>query len=141
MTIRHRLSGRVRVPLPPDEAFDLFTPRGEERWVPGWHPRFPVDGADDTEPGTVFETVHDGDTTIWLVLARDPHRRRISYARVTPGHRAGTVTVDIAGDGTATVTYDLTALTGEAARDLDAFAAAYPAHLRSWEDAIAAHLS
>ncbi|TMR00819.1 SRPBCC family protein [Actinomadura soli] len=145
MTTRRRVSGRVRVAaprgaLPPDESFTLFTPRGEERWVHGWHPRFPVDGADDTEPGTIFETVHDGETTTWVVLACEPDRH-ISYARVTPGRRAGTVSVDIGDDGTAAVTYDLTALTGEAARDLDAFATAYPGYLRSWEEAIAAHLS
>ncbi|WUH99516.1 hypothetical protein OHR68_39515 [Spirillospora sp. NBC_00431] len=147
MTTRRRLSGLVRVPLPPDESFVLFTPRGEERWVRGWRPRFPadtdvgtdVDAVDDTEPGTVFETVHDGETTIWVVLARTPGRH-VSYARVTPGQRAGTVTVDIGDDGNATVTYDLTALTGEASRHLDDFAAVYPGFLRSWEEAIAAHL-
>lgn len=141
--IRRRVGGRVRVPLPPDEAFALFTPRGEERWVRGWRPRFPVDAATDadgTEPGTVFETVHDGETTTWVVLAREPGRH-ISYARVTPGRRAGTVTVDIGDDGAAEVTYDLTALTEEAARDLDEFAAGYPGFLRAWEDAIAAHLA
>ncbi|TDD24864.1 SRPBCC family protein [Actinomadura sp. KC06] len=138
---RRRLTGHVRVPLAPDEAFALFTPRGEERWVHGWRPRFPADdGADDTEPGTVFETVHDGVTTTWVVLARDPGRH-ISYARVTPGQRAGTVTVDIAKDGTATVTYDLTALTDEAVQDLDEFAATYPAYLHSWENAIATYLN
>ncbi|MFI0486386.1 hypothetical protein [Actinomadura sp. 9N215] len=140
MTTRRRLSGRVRVPLPPDEAFTLFTPRGEERWVRGWRPRFPADTADDTEPGTVFETVHDGATTTWVVLARTPGRH-ISYARVTPGQRAGTVTVDIDEDGTATVTYDLTALTEAAARNLEEFAAAYPDFLHSWEEAIATHLN
>ncbi|MEU8121168.1 hypothetical protein AB0C21_20865 [Spirillospora sp. NPDC049024] len=34
--VRHRLTGRITVPLPPAEAFPLFTARGERRWVPGW---------------------------------------------------------------------------------------------------------
>ncbi|HEU5026394.1 MAG TPA: SRPBCC family protein [Spirillospora sp.] len=142
--MRRRLTGTVRVPLPPAEAFTLFTPRGEELWVDGWRPAFPADAADDTEPGTVFETVHDTERTTWVVVARDPGRR-VSYARVTPGHRAGTVTVDVAphpdGGSTAEVVYDLTALTAGGEHGLDAFAGGYAAFLRSWEDAIAAHLA
>jgi hypothetical protein len=141
MSARHRLDGQIKVALPPDEAFTLFTPRGEERWVDGWRPRFPVPAPDDTVPGTVFETSHDGETTIWLVLEREPGRR-VSYARVTPGSRAGTVTVTLDEDGERRsivhVVYELTALTPEAAEELDGFAAGYEAFLRSWEDAIAA---
>ncbi|TDD62967.1 SRPBCC family protein [Actinomadura rubrisoli] len=137
MSARHRLSGRFRVHVPPGEAFELFTPRGEERWAPGWRPRFPAD--DGTGPGTVFETVHDGETTTWVVVECEPGHR-VSYARVTPGHRAGTVTVLLTADGPehslVEVTYDLTALTEEAARTLDEFAADYPAFLRGWEKAI-----
>ncbi|MFD0683785.1 SRPBCC family protein [Actinomadura fibrosa] len=137
MSARRRLTGRLRVALPPEEAFGLFTPRGEERWVPGWRPRFPA--GDDGGPGTVFETVHDGETTTWVVLVHEPGRR-LSYARVTPGHRAGTVTVVLTGDGDGgsdvEVSYDLTALTADAERALDGFAAGYPAFLRSWEGAI-----
>lgn len=142
--MRRRLAGTVRVPLPPAEAFALFTPRGEERWVHGWRPLFPADAPDDTEPGTVFETVHGDERTTWVVLTRDPGRH-VSYARVTPGLRAGTVTVGVVprpdGGSTAEVVYDLTALTADGARDLDAFAGGYAAFLRSWEDAIAAHLA
>ncbi|MFD2349479.1 glycosyltransferase [Nonomuraea ferruginea] len=36
------LTGHVPVPLPPPEALRLFTPRGEEEWIKGWRPRFPV---------------------------------------------------------------------------------------------------
>jgi hypothetical protein len=35
-----RLTGRISVGLPPAEAFLLFTPRGEQAWAHGWHPRF-----------------------------------------------------------------------------------------------------
>ena len=138
-----RLSGRIRVGLPPDQAFRLFTPRGEQDWVEGWSPRFPVPPTDDGEPGTVFETGAHGTTTTWLVLARQAGRH-ISYARVTPGERAGTVTVTVHGSGDHSeveVTYALTALTAAAVPGLREFADGYPAHLRSWQDAIAALLS
>jgi hypothetical protein len=135
---RQRLTGRIHLALPPDEAFHLFTPRGEQRWAPGWRPYFPAPTEDDTEPGTVFETDAHGHHTTWLVLDRQPGQR-IHYARVTPGDRAGTVTVTLrpTDHGTeAEVTYHLTALTTEAADELAAFAHDYPAYLRSWQDAI-----
>ena len=138
MTGTRRLTGRIQVPLPPGEAFGLFTPRGEQVWAHGWDPHFPAPTADDAEPGTVFETSAHGQHTIWLVTGREPGKR-ISYARVTPGDQAGSVTVSISADGhhsEVEVTYHLTALTGPADHKLSAFADGYPAYLKSWQDAI-----
>lgn len=137
-----RLIGRIQVGLPTDEAFRLFTPRGEQDWVTGWEPRFPAPAPDDTQPGTVFETNAHGQTTIWLVLDRQ-WGKRISYARVTPGDQAGTVTIVLSPTGRHSeveVTYELTALTGAASSRLREFADNYPAYLRSWQDAISARL-
>jgi hypothetical protein len=146
-----RLTGRIRVAQPPAEAFRLFSARGEQDWAPGWYPHFLVPAPDDTEPGTVFETgAHGppgahGQPTVWVVTDRQPGRR-ISYARVTPGDRAGTVTVTLspAGqDGEASdveVTYQLTALSAAAQPGLGEFADGYPAYLQSWQDAISAWL-
>ena len=140
--VPRRLIGRIQVGLPTDEAFRLFTPRGEQDWVTGWEPRFPVPAPDDTQPGTVFETDAHGQTTIWLVLDRQ-WGKRISYARVTPGDQAGTVTIVVSPTGRHSeveVTYELTALTGAASSRLREFADNYPAYLRSWQDAISARL-
>jgi hypothetical protein len=137
-----RLTGRIQVGLPPAEAFRLFTPRGEEEWAHGWQPRFPAPAPDDAEPGTVFETQAHGQHTIWLVTDREPGRR-VSYARVTPGEQAGTVTVTVTpsgGSSAVEVTYQLTTLTGGADRKLREFAGGYPAYLRSWQEAIEASL-
>ncbi len=139
---RRRLTGRIEVALPPGEAFRLFTARGERDWAHGWDPRFPSPAVDDTEPGTVFETSAHGQQTIWLVTSREAGKC-ISYARVTPGDQAGTVSVTISPAGQRSeveVTYELTALTGLADHKLAEFADGYPAYLRSWEDAIAAWL-
>ncbi|WP_300612685.1 hypothetical protein, partial [Trebonia sp.] len=106
----------------------------------GWHPAFPAPAPDDTEPGTVFETSAHGRPTIWLVTDRQPGQR-ISYARVTPGDQAGTVTITVSAAGRHSeveVTYQLTALTGPASRKLREFADEYPAYLQSWQDAITA---
>lgn len=139
---RRRLTGHIQVALPAGEAFGLFTPRGEQDWAPEWAPRFPAPAADDTEPGTVFETDAHGQHTIWLVLDRQ-RGKRISYARVTPGDHAGTVTIVVNPAGRRSeveVTYDLTALTGATVHKLSEFADAYLAYLRSWQDAIEARL-
>ncbi|HET7566772.1 MAG TPA: SRPBCC family protein [Gaiellaceae bacterium] len=127
------LTGSVPVPLPPDEAFPLFTPEGERAWAHGWDPRYPA--GDALEEGLVFVT---GDT-VWTVLRLDPGRA-VEYSRVTPGDRAGRVAVrcepDGAGGTTATVEYDLTALRPEANAALDEFAAGYEAYLAHWRHAI-----
>jgi len=140
---RYSLTGQVAVALPPDEAFALFTPRGEEEWAQGWRPRFPVPVDDDSAPGTVFETDSHGERTIWVVVDRQ-EASRIAYARVTPGARAGSVTVRVADDGrggtTAQVTYELTALSPHGERELRDFAADYPAFLGEWQEEIAALL-
>ena len=135
---QRRLTGRIEVALPPGEAFCLFTPRGEQSWAPGWRPDFPVPVADDTEPGTVFETSAHGQRTVWLVTDRQAGTR-ISYARVTPGDQAGTVTICVRAVGRQSeveVSYHLTALSDLASRKLSEFADSYPAYLQSWQDAI-----
>ncbi|MFJ3980024.1 hypothetical protein [Streptomyces sp. NPDC090021] len=133
----------LHVPLPPEAAFRLFTARGEREWVPGWEPVFPVRTPDDTAPGTVWLTSSGEEATTWLVASRD-FPRSVSYARITPGARAGTVTAALAAADSGskvTVTYDMTPLTPAAASALDEFAADYPSFIRSWEKLIGAHLA
>ena len=139
---QRRLTGRIQVALAPSEAFRLFTPRGEQDWAHGWHPSFPAPAPDDTEPGTVFETSAHGQHTVWLVTDRQPGKR-ISYARVTPGDQAGTVTITISAAGhhsEVEVIYQMTALTSLADRKIGEFADKYPAYLQSWQAAITAWL-
>ena len=119
--------GTLHVPLPPEEAIQLFTAEGERAWVPGWDPTHVSD--------TVFTTDHHGHS-IWVITDETATTRR--YARVTPGVQAGTVEVRCEADGEHTrahVTYDLAALGPDA--DLDAFAAGYDEMLAEWERLIA----
>ncbi len=135
-----RLTGRITVALPPVDAFRLFTPRGEQEWMPGWQPRLPAEPTDDTVPGTVFETDADGMTTIWVVVDRVVGRW-IRYARIVPGSMASTVTValdEVGGQSEVTVTYELTALSDVGRLRLREFATADPAFMASWQEAIAA---
>jgi hypothetical protein len=134
------LRGAVAVALPPEEALELFTPQGERAWVHGWDPVFPAGDDGDAVAGTVFRTAAHDAETLWVVAGRTS--RSISYARVTPGDRAGTVAVTCEPDGAGTraeVVYDLTALAPDAQAAVDAFAAGYAEFLESWERAIAGH--
>jgi hypothetical protein len=138
-----QLSGDLEVALTPDQAFRLFTARGEMDWVPGWHPEFPVDTPDDTEPGTVWRTRAGDRETTWVVARREAPSL-VSYARVVPGVQAGTVTVALdalpGGRSHVRVTYRLTALSGDDG-ELAAFAEGYPAMLRHWQDLIERYLA
>lgn len=73
------------MPLPPAEAIELFTPSGERRWAHGWDPSFPSPAADETEPGTVFETRGHGPLT-WVVIERESGHS-MKYAVVAPNPR------------------------------------------------------
>ena len=140
--MRRRLSDRIQVALPAEDAFQLFTPRGEREWAHGWNPTFPTPTADDSEPGTVFETDTHGHRGTWLVTDR-VRGRRIAYAQVIPGERAGsiTVTVQTTEEGSEVeIVYELTSLSDAGAHRLKHFADGYGDYLRSWEDAIAACL-
>ncbi len=110
---RQQSSGGFELPVPAAEAMWLFTPEGEREWVPGWDPRYPA-GQPSEEPGTVFRTTADGLTTVWVILELDRSGHRASYARVTPGVHAGTVSVECVdtrpGHCRVGVGYDLTTL-------------------------------
>ena len=142
--MRQRLIDRIHIALPAEEAFQLFTPSGEREWGgDGWDPTFPVPTSDDSEPGTVFETDAHGRRTTWLVTER-VWGRRIAYAQVIPGERAGSVTVTLdaaEGGSEAEVVYELTPLSEAGAHHLKQFADGYSDFLQSWEDEIAACLA
>ena len=136
---RVRVTGTVEIALPVAQAFLLFTPTGERAWARGWDPVFPSPGADETEPGTVFRTVHAAQDSLWTVV-RCEFGRSIAYTVATPQRRCGLVTVTCESSATgttATVSYDLTALDSRANSDLEKFAANYAEFLAHWQDAIA----
>ena len=100
-------------------VFPLFTAEGEKAWAPGWNPEM-LSGA--TERGSVFRTAgHDGGhKAVWIVTGYEPHRHRVSYARLVQDSNIGLVDVTCrgsAGGARITVTYTLTGLN----KDGDAF--------------------
>jgi hypothetical protein len=138
-------TGTVRVALPPDEAIELFTAKGEIGWVPGWQPHYvtPPDGSPLV--GGVWLTGHGEDETIWRVQKFDRATHEAEYLRITPGNRVVTVQVRLAADGEGslvTVSYRALAISEDGQAWVDAFTAErYAAMMREWQDLIAAHLA
>jgi hypothetical protein len=141
---RHRrtLIASFELGIAPQEAFPLFTARGEASWAVGWQPRFPAQTPDDSVPGTVFLTEGHAGRSTWMVTD-SRHGSHIRYARVAATQTAGTVDVRLEATfaGTrVTVTYDLTSLEPSADDDLETFAAGYNDYLETWRAAIEEHL-
>lgn len=116
--IRTVQTGDFSLPLPADEAFELFTAEGERRWVEGWNPVV-LSSCGGHMSGAVFLTDHGGEQTIWTVIEADRDAGRLLYSRVSPGRRAGTVRVEVQprdNGSEIAVTYDLTALSLEGER-------------------------
>ena len=134
--------GSFELPIPPDEAFGLFTADGERDWVPGWSPT--ILGGLPQRPGLVFLTKADGLQTIWTVLESDPETCTHRYSRVTPGHTAGIVEVELFPNGAGCrvgVSYDMTALSPDGQPFLAAHSgAAFLEMLDKWRELIAASL-
>ncbi len=141
MTGPLRLTGRIRVARPPAEAFRLFTARGEQDWAPAGSRTSPLRLRTTPSRAPCSRPAPTASRTVWVVTDRQPGRR-ISYAQVTPGDRAGTVTVTLSPAGQrgeasdVEVTYQLTALSEAAQPGLREFADGYLAYLQSWQDAI-----
>lgn len=139
---RVHLEGTVAVNLPPQEAFELFTPTGERRWATGWDPTFVVSEPDETAPGAVFLTRHgNGKATTWIVAACD-RPRSIAYCNFTDLDRASLIRVscEASPDGTTTahVSYDVNALSDEGEQVLQEFATHFEHYMAHWQEAIAA---
>lgn len=133
--------GSVDVPLPLEEAFALFTPEGERRWVQGWEPRYlhPSDGR--MEVGTVFTTAVGGEETVWMVSAHDAGAGHADYVRLTPGSRLGLVRVRCHSVGEARtrvdVRYEMTALTAEGNEAVRTFGEKpFDSVMRAWSESI-----
>lgn len=136
----------IEIPLPVVEAFELFTPRGEMRWIAEWRPEFihPADG--ETMEGMVFRTGAGADETLWSCIEWAPKAYRVRYARVTPASRFTHVSVECASAGPdatrVLVRYEMTALSQAGRAALEALTeAAFALMIEGWRTLILAHLA
>ncbi|MBX3657845.1 MAG: SRPBCC family protein [Ramlibacter sp.] len=143
MPLHVRNQHRISLPAPADVAFPFFTPKGEERWVPGWEPHYIHPASGETVRGLVFTTTGGGHTTLWQVADFDAASRTARYARVTPALHAGFVEINCQPQpgGQAcdvTVTYDMTALTPEGEQALQGYEGeTFTRMIDGWAEAVA----
>lgn len=147
-------TGTVEVALPPAEALELFTARGETLWVPGWAPTYidPPDG-EPVEGGVWLTTDRnaDGSTTevIWRVQRFDRTALVAEYLRLVPGNRVVVVSIECAPwlkagavHTRAIVSYRVTPLSPAGEAWLAAFDdAAYSKMMGEWTRLLAAYLA
>ena len=87
-------SHAFELPIGRDKVFPLFTPKGEEAWVPGWKPNFLQPKSGETGRGMVFTTIEaSGATAIWTCLDYIPLAGIARYFRVIADRRASIVEV------------------------------------------------
>jgi hypothetical protein len=139
-------SGEFTLPLGLDHTVALFTPLGEQHWVPGWHPQFCYPPSGLPEEGAVFLTSHGDETpTIWVMTDYMPAEGRLSYTRTTPFISAGIVSVQCTANTphqtTVHVIYRMTALAEAGNATVVGFAQAHqPNWIATWEMAIRQYL-
>lgn len=131
----------IEIALPVAEAFPLFTPLGEMRWIDDWRPEFihPADG--ETMEGMVFKTGAGTEETLWSCIDYAPAEHRIRYARVTPASRFAHVSVNCTQIGSnstrVAVNYAMTALNAAGEAKLAATTEdAFRASIEGWKTLI-----
>ncbi len=137
-------NGIVPMRLPAGEAFPLFQPEGERRWVAGWEPRYVHPAEPAVGEGVVFQTTTREGTATWVQTRFEPTTHEASYVYIVPGHRATTVHVAVtptAEDRSQVhVTYRMTALSPHADDFVRGFGDGFGEYLVQWERAIRRHI-
>ena len=140
------LSGGLTVSAPIDEAFELFSPLGEKRWVPGWDPELLHPAGTVWARGLVFRTKEETGDAVWAVTRLDRYRHEVEYWRVEPGRYVATVRVHcVARDFTHTdvaVSYSFVGLSDDGNRDIAAMSpSAFQDKMKRWQGWIGTCLS
>ena len=131
-------TGELEVALPVDEAFELFSPIGEKRWVPGWDPELLDPPGATWARGQIFRTREMYGDAVWLVTALDPAAHDVEYHRVEPGRYVARVRVRCSTEGArrtrVTVSYAFVGLSPEGNAEIARMTSAdYAAKMERWE--------
>lgn len=96
--MKTEFSHEIVIDRSPQHALPLFTPKGEEAWVPGWRPDYiaPEDGATCEE--MLFRTGDGPEETFWTCMRFSPEDGHARYLRITPASRIAFVDVKCIGD-------------------------------------------
>lgn len=142
--MRRDFTHEICVALPIEEAFFLFTPKGEEAWVPGWSPDYVFPETGETTKDMIFRTGRGEEATIWTCLDWHPDRHHVRYLRVTPALRIAFVEVTCRAEGDNTkaiVSYSYVPLTAKGQETVAAMTQqAFAANIDEWSALIADYL-
>lgn len=141
--MRAEFRHEIALDLPAEEALPLFTPRGEERWVPGWQPHYIAPASGETCEEMLFTTDMPGEITYWTCLKWQPAAGHARYLRITPGSRISIVDVTCRADGPfrslVSVSYEHFALTQHGKAYIEAISpASFEQAINGWVDLIEA---
>lgn len=138
-------SGRLSVAAAINGAFELFSPIGERKWVPGWNPELlhPPDAS--WAQGQIFRTHEETGEATWVVASLDLEAHQVEYYRVEPGRYVARVRVRCTsggGDRTEVQTsYGYVGLSEAGNAEIAAMTAeAYSGKMARWEQWIDAYL-
>jgi hypothetical protein len=128
----------------PDVAVRAFGAVAEERWAPGFDPRFAYPNPPKDTEGAVFTL--DGKTTqVWLLQRWDMTQHVVRYVAVDPGVKISAIDIEVAPLGAngsrATVTYDRTSLSPAGDAEVAAWAKTFAAQAPDWATAINGYLA
>jgi hypothetical protein len=87
------VAGGFTVNRPAAEVFELFSPLGEKRWVPGWSPELLHPPGASWERGLIFRTPGERGDVVWIVGDLDRTLHHVEYHRLDPGRTVARVTV------------------------------------------------
>jgi hypothetical protein len=140
------LSGGFALAAAPDAAFELFSPLGEKRWVPGWNPELLHPPGVSWERGLIFRTTEERGEAVWVVTALDRSRREVEYHRVEAGRYVARVSVlcgpHAGGQTEVRVTYLFVGLSEVGNQDIAAMSPqSFEDKMRRWQEWIRRHLS
>jgi len=125
------------------EAFPLFTPRGEEAWVPGWSPTYIHPETGETCKEMIFTTGEGEEKTFWTCLSWQPDQWHVRYLRLTPASRFAFVDVHCTPEGPdrtrVRVCYQMHALNDHGRAFLEGFSQRqFAQSIDEWSDLIEA---
>ncbi|HXI03872.1 MAG TPA: hypothetical protein VNI57_11915 [Candidatus Saccharimonadales bacterium] len=137
--------GKVHVAAAPGEAFPLFSPEGERRWVPGWNPSILHPPEGHWEAGQIFTTQEETGEAVWVISRLDRRAHEAEYHRIEPGRYVARVEVACRpapeGGTEAAIAYSFTGLSDSGNREIEAMTPeAYEAKLARWTEWIARSL-
>ncbi len=89
----------IKVDRPFSKTMQLFTPKGEEAWVPGWKPDYIDPTTGETCEEMLFVTGEGEEATYWTCLKWQPAKGHVRYLRLTPDSRVAFVDVRCSEDG------------------------------------------